>query len=104
MNTTRETMDTLESPAAPGRIGTTTAARAGAWLAWGMWALTAAQVGGGLLLAVLNRLSFERLLAEYVAASAATALAFATVGALVAQRRPYSRMAWLICAAGLLGG
>jgi signal transduction histidine kinase len=97
-------MDTLETPAAPLRAGTTAASRAGAWLAWGLWAITAAQVGGGLLLAALNRLSFERLLAEYVAASAATALAFATVGALVAQRRPQNRMAWLICAAGLVGG
>lgn len=97
-------MNTLESPAAPRRAGTTASPRAGAWLAWGMWALTAAQVAAGLLLAALNRLSFERLLAEYVLASAATALAFASVGALVALRRPHQRMAWLICVAGVVGG
>ena len=63
-------------------------ARAARWLAWSLWSVVAAQVGAGLLLAALNQLAPRRLIAEYVVASALAALAFATVGALVAARRP----------------
>jgi len=79
-------------------------ARAARWLAWSLWSVVAAQVGAGLFLATLNRLAPRRLFAEYVIASALAALAFATVGALVAARRPGNLVGWLLVAAGLFGG
>jgi len=81
-------MDTIEAPAAPPRISTVEASRAARWLAWALWALALAQVAFGLLLAALNRLTLARLFGEYVAAAALTAVSFATVGLLIAYRRP----------------
>ncbi len=75
-----------------------------AWLAWSLWALAVAQAISSLLLALLNRVSFERLFAEYVVAGVAAALAFATVGAIIATRRPGNAIGWLCCAAGTAAG
>ena len=93
----------LDAPTAPARPHERQA-RAARWLAWSLWSVVAAQVGAGLLLAALNQLAPRRLIAEYVVASALAALAFATVGALVAARRPGNFVGWLLCAAGLFGG
>jgi signal transduction histidine kinase len=97
-------MDMIEAPAAARPIGTIANSRAARWLAWALWALALAQVAGGLLLALLNRLTFERFLAEYVAVGVLTTVSFATAGLLIARRRPQNPISWLICAAGVLGG
>jgi signal transduction histidine kinase len=78
--------------------------RAPRWLAWLLWTTAVAQVVLGLTLAVLSRLSFERYLAEYVIAETAATLAFATVGVLIATRRPEHRIGWFFCAAGVSMG
>ncbi len=75
-----------------------------AWLAWFLWALAVAQAISSLLLALLNRVSLERLFAEYVVAGVAAALAFATVGAIIATRRPGNAVGWLCCVAGTGAG
>jgi signal transduction histidine kinase len=79
-------------------------ARAARWLAYVLWAAAAAQAVLGLLLAALNQLTLRRFFAEYVVANTASALSFATVGLLIAARRPRSRIGWLLCAAGFAWG
>ncbi|MDP9353642.1 MAG: hypothetical protein M3P51_19155, partial [Chloroflexota bacterium] len=76
-------------------------ARPPRWLAWSLWAAAVGQAMVGLLLAVFNRLSLERLFSEYVADTVAASLAFATVGAIVVARRPSNVVGWLCCAAGV---
>src|SRR5581483_4809141 len=97
-------MDTIEAPVAARPISTVEHSRAARWLAWALWALALVQVALGLLLAILNRLTFERFVAEYVAVGVLTTVSFATAGLLIARRRPRNPIGWLICAAGVLGG
>lgn len=75
-------------------------ARAARWVAWCLWGAAVAQVAFGLLLALLNRLSLERYFAEYIVSQTAATLAFATVGVLIASRRPEHPIGWLFCATG----
>jgi hypothetical protein len=70
-------------------------------LAWAAWWLALAQVVLGLVLAWMNRLPLERLVAEYVLAQALATIAFATVGLIIAARRPEHTIGWLFCAAGI---
>jgi hypothetical protein len=58
--------------------------RTAEWLAWGLWVLTALAVAPTLFLASLNEPSsiWDRVLTSLLV------LAFSTVGALVASRRP----------------
>ncbi len=91
----------LAAKAAPVRVTPHLSARTARWLAWSLWATAVVQAVFGLLLAALNRLSLERLFAEYVVDTAAAALAFATVGAVIATRRPGNAVGWLCCAAGV---
>ncbi len=76
---------------------------AAAWFAWSLWALSVASAMVGLLLMFLNG-SFEDLLDESLGIDAVLALAFPTVGALIASRRPSNAVAWIFCAIGLCGG
>lgn len=70
-------------------------------LAWSLWAIAFALATAGLLLAALNRLTLERLFAEYVVSQTAAALAFATVGLLITTRRAGHPIGWLFCATGI---
>ncbi len=66
-----------------------------------LWAVAIAQAAFGLLLAILNRLSLERFFAEFVVSQTVGTLAFASVGWLIASRRPGHSIGWLFCATGL---
>ncbi len=70
-------------------------------LAWTLWTVAMAQAMLGLILAILNRLSFERFFAEYVVSQTVATLAFTTVGLLIASRRPGHPIGWLFCATGV---
>src|SRR3712207_6276028 len=65
------------------------------WLAWFCWGISTAQAAFGLVLARLNRLTLERFFAEYVVSQTGATLAFATIGLLIAPRRPKHPIGWL---------
>ncbi len=75
-----------------------------AWLPWLLGTLSLGQVVFALVLAGLNHLTPARFLAEYVVAQCAAALGFASVGLLIATRRPAHRLGWLFCVAGVGSG
>jgi hypothetical protein len=64
-----------------------------AWLAWPLWALIIAIIGLGFLLWPVSEGALIPLVLS-------TAVPFATVGALVASRRPYNPVGWLFIAFG----
>ena len=72
-------------------------------LAWNLWALSTAFTACWLFFLFLNG-SFEDLLDEYLGIDAVFALAFPTVGAIIASRRPGNAVGWIFCAVGLCGG
>ncbi len=78
-------------------------ARISAPLAWSVWALSVSFAAFGLFFVYLNG-SFENLLDESLGVDAVLALAFPTVGAIIASRRPGNAVGWIFCAIGLCGG
>jgi hypothetical protein len=71
------------------------------WLAWLGWALCVALTGAGLLLAWLNRGSFQPFDPEGLSVAVAIAVVFFGVGALLAARRPANSIGWVMLAGGL---
>ncbi len=77
--------------------------RAAPWLAWSLWAISLALIAFGGLLDFLTPPVPMRENSPPGAAIlfGALLLAFPTVGALVASRRPENPIGWIFCAAGL---
>ena len=78
-------------------------ARIAAPLAWSLWALSVTFAAFGLFFLYLNG-AFEDLLDESLGIDAVLALAFPTVGAIIASRRPGNAVGWIFCTIGLCGG
>ena len=79
--------------------------RAYAWLAWSMWLLCVALISTGLLLYFLTSpIPPTETPPALTVLFRVLSLAFPTVGALVAWRRPENPIGWIFCGAGLLIG
>ncbi len=74
-------------------------ARISAPLAWSVWALSVACAALGLLFLYLNG-HFANVLEEE-GVDAVAAIAFPTVGAIIASRRPQNPIGWIFCLVGL---
>jgi hypothetical protein len=76
--------------------------RAPTWLAWSTCALSLVLTGfsGGLL--ILNLSDPDTSVFDYSVHTTAIAVAFSTVGAIIASHRPEHPVAWLFCAVGFL--
>ena len=72
---------------------------AATWLAWSAWTLTVLAVAFTLFFVSLNESSSAF---GNAIPTSALILAFSTVGALVASRRPGNRIGWLFCSGSLL--
>lgn len=87
-----------------GRLGD----RAAAWLAWGVWALSVALGVLAVLLYFLNSSvaleGRERPPLAFLPVALLAILSFATVGVLVASRRPKNPIGWILCVVGLMMG
>ena len=73
-------------------------------LAWSLCGLSLALTALGLLLLALNLSSSGANVFDYWIEDTTVAVAFSTVGAVVASRRPEHPVGWLFCAIGLLAG
>jgi signal transduction histidine kinase len=71
------------------------------WLPWAFWTVSAIEVAAGLVLAARNGTNVVQFFANFLAALTLATLSFATIGALIATRRPSNRVGWLCCVAGV---
>jgi hypothetical protein len=79
--------------------------RATAWLAWSLWLLCVVLICSGLLLYFLaSPIQQTETPPALTVLFRVLSLAFPTVGALVAWRRPENPIGWIFCGAGLLSG
>ena len=80
-------------------------ARAASWLAWCLWLLCVALISFALLFHFLASPTTPTDTPPALTAfMRALSLAFPTVGALVASRRPENPIGWIFCGTGLLYG
>jgi fumarate reductase subunit C len=95
----------VDEVGAPGRVaqpyggGAQMSGRSAGWLAWGIWALIMPAVALTLFLTSLNELSSSFRNTTFLSL---LILAFSTVGALVASRRPENPIGWLFCSGALV--
>jgi hypothetical protein len=78
--------------------------RTAAWMAWSVWALCVALVASAMLLEFFNPSVPPRdgsVIDGYIGIAL---LAYPTVGAIVASRRPKNLVGWILCGIGLLFG
>jgi hypothetical protein len=78
--------------------------RAASWLAWTVWALSMALTVLSLWLLVLGISHPSVSVYPYWAEGTLLAVGYATVGAVVASRRPGNPVGWVLCSIGLLWG
>jgi len=69
-------------------------------LAWSIWSLSVASAAFGLFFLYLNG-SFAPFFDDSVGVDAVAAVAFPTVGATIASRRPRNLIGWIFCLVGL---
>jgi hypothetical protein len=80
-------------------------ARAAAWIAWSLWLLCVALIVFGLLFYFLaSPIPTTDTPPVLTVLFRALSLAFPTVGALIASRRPENPIGWIFCGTGLLYG
>jgi hypothetical protein len=77
--------------------------RVAAWLAWSLWALCVALTALSLLLLVLNLSDPNAHVFDWWLGNALVVID-ATVGAIVASRRPENAVGWLLCLSGVAVG
>ncbi len=78
-------------------------ARAASWLAWSLWALSVALTALSLLLLALSLSHPDVHIFDHWVDSTLAAIAFSTVGAVIAPRTPSDNpIGWLFCVVGLL--
>jgi hypothetical protein len=77
--------------------------RLAAVLAWSLWAFSVAFAVFGVLFLYLNG-SFDHVLNESLGVDVVMAIAFPTVGAIIASRQSGNAVGWIFCAIGLSGG
>jgi hypothetical protein len=78
--------------------------RAASWLAWPMWALSMVLTVLSLWLLVPGLARPNVLVYPYWAEGTLLAVAYSTVGAVVASRRPRNLVGWVLCSIGLSWG
>ncbi len=77
--------------------------RAASWLAWSLWALSVTLTALGLLLLALSASRPDAHIFDHWLDSTLAAIAFSTVGAVIAPRAPSGNpIGWLFCVVGLL--
>ncbi len=78
--------------------------RTAAWIAWSAWAICVALFASALLLGIFTRSLQARSDPVFELYIGMPLLAYPTVGAIVASRRPKNPVGWILCGMGLVFG